>query len=356
MSVRFISYLCSRIENKMGNSKIKSSLVKTDYDNFKDMRFFVEQQRKAQEMMREVEDFQRSFIMSKFISMKDYVRENPMYGYNVFRTFSFRYYENEKSEPVGVIEARYSELPIYRRKGKFEKTLNISSYHKPIYVDMTLEEEKLLDNLYFALYGQIEINCVDNKLFSTSKYVNKNEKFDYYDEHAKSVISLNRTPFIIDGWEQFVDMKAVKQYIKKNPNALQNFIKGWKLIWPTKDCDDWQGYRYIKDEEGARAVLEERFKDAIALHKKFYYADVEGTAKRKCCGWCTPEDKCYILWEGMPRFVSPTPEKYESIINNDNTITFTFKYQSDENDYNQVYLYETKLTYSIDNNELLKYE
>ena len=35
------------------------SLVKTDYDDFKDLSFFLEQQRKAEAMLREVEDFKK---------------------------------------------------------------------------------------------------------------------------------------------------------------------------------------------------------------------------------------------------------------------------------------------------------
>ena len=338
-------------------------LVKTDYDNFRDMRFFVEQQRKAQAMMREVEEFQRSFIMSKFISMKDYVLENPMYNYEIFCSFNFRYYENEKGEPVGIINSFHGDFPIYRRKGNDNKKLNIPSWtldYRTIYVDMTSEEEEILDELYFALYGHIEFDAIDNKSLATTKYVYKNSSnvydYTYDDENANKEIDIKHTIYITDGWEQFVDMNAVKNYIKKNPKAVQEFIKGWKLIWPPSFCDSWQGYNYVKDKDGARAVLEERFKDAIKLHKRFYFEDTEGTARRNCCGLCEPEDKCYILWEGKPKFVSPTPEKYESVINDDNTITFTFKYQSEKDDHRRAWLYETKLTYSIDNNELLRYE
>ena len=46
-------------------------LIKTDYDNFRDMRFFVEQQRKAQAMLREVEEFTHSFLDSKLMSVED---------------------------------------------------------------------------------------------------------------------------------------------------------------------------------------------------------------------------------------------------------------------------------------------
>ena len=51
--------------------RMTQRLIKTDYDNFCDMRFFVEQQRKAQAMLREVEEFTHSFLDSKLMSVED---------------------------------------------------------------------------------------------------------------------------------------------------------------------------------------------------------------------------------------------------------------------------------------------
>ena len=51
--------------------RMTQRLIKTDYDNFRDMRFFVEQQRKAQAMLREVEEFTHSFLDSKLMSVED---------------------------------------------------------------------------------------------------------------------------------------------------------------------------------------------------------------------------------------------------------------------------------------------
>ena len=58
------------MENKRRHNQTEH-LVKTDYDNFRDMRFFVEQQRKAQAMLREVEEFTHSFLDSKLMSVED---------------------------------------------------------------------------------------------------------------------------------------------------------------------------------------------------------------------------------------------------------------------------------------------
>lgn len=59
-----------------GNSNRIPHLVQTDYDNFKNMRFFIEQERKAQAMLKEVTDFKTSFIISKLVSFEDWYYEN----------------------------------------------------------------------------------------------------------------------------------------------------------------------------------------------------------------------------------------------------------------------------------------
>lgn len=51
-------------------------LVKTDYDDFKTMRFFIDQQQKAEAMLKEVEEFKSSFIQSKLVSYEDWFKVN----------------------------------------------------------------------------------------------------------------------------------------------------------------------------------------------------------------------------------------------------------------------------------------
>ena len=51
-------------------------LVKTDYDDFKTMRFFIDQEQKAEAMLKEVAEFKQSFIQSKLVSYNDWYKEN----------------------------------------------------------------------------------------------------------------------------------------------------------------------------------------------------------------------------------------------------------------------------------------
>lgn len=50
-------------------------LVKTDYDNFKNLAFFINQYKKAQEMIKEVEDFYQSFLQSKLLSAEEVLKD-----------------------------------------------------------------------------------------------------------------------------------------------------------------------------------------------------------------------------------------------------------------------------------------
>ena len=61
------------------------SLVTTDYDNFKTLRFFINQQRKAEQMLKDIESFRRSFIDSKLVSFYDYVKEHPVEAIEQFK-------------------------------------------------------------------------------------------------------------------------------------------------------------------------------------------------------------------------------------------------------------------------------
>jgi len=351
---------------------MKQQLIKTDYDNFRDMRFFVEQQRKAQEMMREVEDFQRSFIMSKFISMKDYVRENPMYGYELFPDYVFdmRYYESDEDKPVAFLFTSWPiNMPIYRRKDT-KKNLNLeNTWAKQIYVNMTAQEEHMLDELYFAIAGRTFYDPIHNEIKAEKKYITKKEAKGYNESSwfttEKKSRPLEKTSFILD-WQNYVDIDKIKELIADDPDAMYTYPyytkkygwskNSWKVLIGSQRT--WfKSREYIKNHNQLREILSERFKDAIDIYKRFYYEDVEQTAKRKCCGLCCPDDKCYVVYNGEIEFVSPHPEKYKSIINDDNTITFEFKYHDEDSEETKsVWIYTTRLTYSIDNNELLKYE
>lgn len=52
------------------------TLLKTDYDNFKNLKFFIEQHKKATKMLEEVDEFYDSFIKSKILTIKQLMKNN----------------------------------------------------------------------------------------------------------------------------------------------------------------------------------------------------------------------------------------------------------------------------------------
>lgn len=51
------------------------NLVKTDYDNMRNLKFFINQHKKALEMIDEVNNFYKSFIKSKLVSYKKLIKD-----------------------------------------------------------------------------------------------------------------------------------------------------------------------------------------------------------------------------------------------------------------------------------------
>ena len=56
---------------------MEQKLIITNYDNFKNADFFIDQYYKAKDMLKEVNDFFMSFIQSKLLTSKDLVKINP---------------------------------------------------------------------------------------------------------------------------------------------------------------------------------------------------------------------------------------------------------------------------------------
>lgn len=101
---------------------MKEKLVVTNYDNFKNADFFIEQYFKAQDMLKEVNDFFNSFIQSRLFTAKDLNKINPscfkgtsiysgdnywtqqFIGYNWLSSCRVGYYDNEKIEKLEKIK------------------------------------------------------------------------------------------------------------------------------------------------------------------------------------------------------------------------------------------------------------
>ena len=340
-----------------------NKLVRTDYDNFRDMRFFVEQQRKAQAMMREVEEFQRSFVQSKLISYNDYIKDHPLYGLSFFDSIfpDVVLWRKDNGPIIGNIKADTYKVfngPLYVRKGT-EDFL--------IYPRLWLEKTREITNITKKQQKQLEIFYRASSL-RTVLLGDKTIIKDSEDNEVPSEQSL----YITD-WEKYIDASCIydnwdvisqelcggksiyydnvykhsyyQPYIRLEDNVLiqQNPAKIKLEIPPQVDCDV------------LRNVMLERFAEAIEVIKNCYAVDDEYKQRMFLNTHnITPDDKCYVIWNNDLKFVSNTPQKYQVSLDDDyNKLTFQFDRY---NPYNKKYEGTCKLTYSTKDNELIDYQ
>lgn len=325
--------------------KKDNRLVKTDYDNFRDMTFFIKQQKKANEMLREVAEFQQSFVQSKLISYNDYLKENPHYGLKFFEHLRPEWilWRRNKGPIAGYVKANCLKGCNYRP-----------------YVQLTKEEEHTVNLFYLG---------TDNyKLKATTlieePYVTSSLTGDYHPED----LSL----YVFD-WKRFLDADVIEDAFDKYATELSSKVE--LLYENAQKREDYQPWIRVSDvlieqyrdevakfvppaidEKALLDVMYDRFGSAIKILQKCYVIDDEWKQQhfKACYPNINIDDKCWIVWNGELRFVSDTPKNYESKLNEECTeFSFIFDRHTIKD---KKYHGFCQLTYSTKNNELIKYE
>ena len=343
--------------NKTKNTK----LVKTDYDNFRDMTFFIKQQKKANEMLREVHDFQKSFILSKFISFREFVEQNPTFGMNLFADIKFTYYIDESTgKDYGCIHVEPGCPVVYRRSEDFSD-LNVDPfvYYAFRKAKITKKQEKLLDQFYFAMFSQFEIShCTHNYYLYGPPMRDKINA----DTHCAMFEGCTN---IITDWRPFINKEQLAATVKYN--RLDSCRPAWRFFYK------WDSHNLFEDgaHEQCYEIMRNRFKNAIELFTELYMRDTEGTIQRNWNKeYGTPDDKKFIVWNNEPQFVSTNPDDYTATVSQDEQmITFRFNRGLTQLKRNRMYkgpdVYgigwdsparTCELTYSTKNNELIKFQ
>lgn len=346
-------------------------LVKTDYDNFRDMTFFIKQQKKANEMLREVHDFQKSFILSKFISFREFVEQNPTYGLKLFDDkLRLTYYEQShrydcfdlpgQSDSKNIINYGYlyvvPVLPVIYRRTEYLPHNLYSVYGQPNEktvkpMHMTRDEESILDEFYFSIYTYFNMPhaseterklkyCVSS--FSGCKYIERPEE---------------KTNIITD-WKSYIDLDKLNAYMKEQHYDV---TETWRFIH-YKEC-----HFLAKDKTSVQKchnIIYNRFKDAIEIYTRLYKEDLDGRMERLWDkGYVSPDDKNFIVWEGQPKFISIRPDNYEAEVSPDeSSISFKFELAQTIDRREKMFSHYgflprlCKLTYSTKNNELINYQ
>ena len=350
------------------------SLVKTDYDNFRDMTFFIKQQKKANEMLREVREFQKSFILSKFISFREFVEQNPTYGLKLFSDSPrLTYYEqtrtNDEFDYPGQSDSEniisygclyfLPKLPvIYRRseyipielRSRLDENKEVKAMH------MSYAEQEILDEFYFSMYTYFSIPRASETERQISYYAGT------FANGGHNVKRAEEKTNIITDWRQYIRLDKLNAYMYSPENPYDVTGK-WRFMH-YKKC----AYMFKSKEaiEECHNIIRKRFNDAIEIYTRLYKEDFEGRMQRLWDkGYGSPDEKAFIVWEGQPKFISIRPDKYEAEVAPDGN-TISFKFELGQTIDRRVdmgvgffrfnYATACKLTYSTKNNELINYQ
>lgn len=257
-------------------------LVKTDYDNFKNLSFFINQYKKAQEMIKEVGEFYQSFLLSKLVPMKDLLRNDKVNFLYVIEDFSEKYtfdngicYEKTRREKIiGIINVVYdsfywpyhyaeknSEIDkFYDKADQLKK--NAEKYVNEKYNVKNLTNKKLVKEMINDVNSKFS-DEINELLTFCVKYGKHNDYFYFLDNNnvphffAKTEKELKKCSFELNEKEKQLDISnqiisSKKKYVWPSDAPI---IKTTRIITVSFDIDtndykssqDSSGFEEIKD-------------------------------------------------------------------------------------------------------------
>lgn len=345
-------------------------LVKTDYDDFKDLTFFIKQQQKAEAMLREVEDFKKSFILSKLISINDWIVENPLYNLELFKGVEFCYYMPKGKKPrayIKVVLGDFEHFVIAKQYGRIPKYDSITEDVKKF----NSKKRKILKDFWW----QTRKTSVYYDVYKNNTYVCVNPVMrmpDGQDEDSNRVaVPEETTLFIVENWEDYVDINVLQEEYSKY--YFSRVSTGYDKMTRTNikhiyvDAGNHlEGINYDK----IYAEIRRRFSEPIELIERLYhkhyvlsamkYGDAEGGEGF----FCHPSVKNCVMWEGRPRWVSnqlsdvrlTTSKDYSQVICEFQDNAEYSKWRWPSNSPVTRIKRTCTLTYSTKNNELIDYK
>lgn len=322
----------------MAQKKI-TKLVKTDYDNFKNLSFFLEQQRMAEEMLKDVEEFKKSFVLSKMTSLLDFFKENPLYELKFFAEPQLViWFTDERDIIGGYIKLNTGNfISYFNRNGKkgvywedyYDKNINFGD----VYDKLPARHKTILKKFYEAIheYNHLYVSN-DKKLYYTksSRQFSENKEKVYVDE--------SNTLFIIDNWKDYVNVEELEKSLKKNNVSTERYHHS------RDDYDEYyvngkrvyrglvgniynrtSGWTLFKYKELYDYMENVRFREATDLLKSIYTKRPEDMA----LNWCEhnferfrPDIKgnCFVIHENKPVWVTNHPKDVKITTNKNRTV------------------------------------
>jgi hypothetical protein len=268
------------MENKRRHSQTEH-LVKTDYDNFRDMRFFVEQQRKAQAMLREVEEFTHSFLDSKLMSVEDVMSDYHNWlmfspGQRMKRSFKAYiealcnyylfikgYQKNNSLSDKSYNEAKeyisqhidYSEKTFRYYIESFINEYNSDSMYGAVWTMLEKERpvwhrdyrnpwnDRIIRHEQYNPFGEFKQRHWDIQMtspiikwtdYSMWRRLDSEEIKDAYDKHPDIKIYKSGVKFIQGTVNQDVAIKRILQKYKKELEEVQQRVLKYGMCVPSE--------------------------------------------------------------------------------------------------------------------------
>lgn len=363
----------------MNKEKYKNiQLVKTDYDDFKTLRFFIDQQHKAEQMMQEIKNFHASFVQSKLVNFRDYIKEHPLYGLKLFGKIRFVYREYPAIHPAKpggkVIPGKRMMLlcvdpgnfrVLYRSKQPSFYRLKSNARQYLCCDDLSKHDEQLLHHFYEAAFGDPQWNPDTNSFMMNRK---SEHTLEYYDgtsskqqwlekvacsEEDTFLITENVMDYInLDVFERRKETSMKPAYSRRSRRPEYYYFVN--SHYPTDAL-------FKRDK--IEALLRKRFEKEIAALERAYSLVWKDIAEDRYLemldgfeGHSVDENTC-VIFNNDIHFVSSNPTKYDIVMSDDeSTIDFHFKDYSISRISGAEKERTCILTYQTDNNELIDYK
>ena len=345
------------------------SLVKTDYDDFKDLSFFLEQQRKAEAMLREVEDFKKSFVMSKMVSMAEWVKENPTAELEFFDLPHLSVIFLKDGTPVIYI---YGRLKYQGQGFEWFAANSESPYYdhpthyagKKIAEKLPKSQKKTLNDFHDYLYYSSGVYySIQDKCMYIQKYDSKFRKT----ENVR--VEDEETLYITRNVEDYLKPGALKAILATEKQSGYDSYNGYSSV-PYDNYDKVYDVKKLVNVEKVNKEMYRRFQAQFDLIRDLYCKNPSiplKFIKRDECGrhydFNENENNC-VMWKGRPHWVSANPDKVSITTSKDRTkIICEFEDKTEYATYSwptdgprKVETRTCQLTYSAKNNELENYK
>lgn len=272
---------------------MNEKLVVTNYDNFKNAEFFIQQYFEAEERMKNIQEFFQSFYMSKLIHSEDVYKLKP--NYVVFSEYDFSSHSWFKE----LTNHDLNLNPYCQRTYDKNKEIDIEKLNKLLNeISMRLRGDWacyfVLDSnnvlhefIPVAAKDTIKITINKNEICISGHYFYGFQSNGSFGQAQESISKITRTIIIDPSNNNVLKIKTSDRYLstKKLSNHLSSH-ECYTHAWVDKDADcELDTFNYINPYE----EIEQYIEDNYATYYKGYIRKIYYTA-----GSSSSQGKIYL--------------------------------------------------------------